>query len=125
MPPARRFTILVAEDEHSSLEVLVLLLEAEGYEVVAVEDGEKALAQLRVQPIDLVVSDYMMPRLDGLGLCAAMLDDPALASIPVILMSASAHMPTPPVPPVIARMQKPLRFDRLLARIRDAVAARG
>lgn len=120
-----RPTILVAEDEHSSLEVLVLLLEAEGYRVIAAEDGQKALELLRLEAIDLVVSDFMMPALDGLGLCGAMRADPRLASIPVILVSASVNIVVPAGPPVVARMQKPLSFDRLLERIREILATRG
>lgn len=115
-------TILVAEDEHSSLEVLVLLLETEGYRVIAVDDGLKALEQLQTAAIDLVVSDFMMPGLDGLGLCAAMRADERLVSIPVILVSASVNIVVPPGPPVVARMQKPLSFDRLLQRIRATLA---
>ena len=101
------------------------LLEAEGYRVIAVEDGEKALAQLRTVAIDLVVSDFMMPRLDGLALCAAMRADASLARIPVILMSASVTVAIPPGPPIVARMQKPLLFERLLARVREALDGRG
>jgi len=119
-----RSTILVAEDEHSSLEVLVLLLEAEGYRVIAAVDGLAALDQLRLEPVDLVVSDFMMPGLDGLGLCAAMRADARLATIPVILVSASVNIVVPAGPPVVARMQKPLSFDRLLLRIREVLAAR-
>lgn len=115
-------TILVAEDEHSSLEVLVLLLEAEGYRVIAVEDGLKALEQLQTEAIDLVVSDFMMPGLDGIGLCAAMRADERLVGIPVILVSASVNIVVPAGPPVVARMQKPLSFDRLLERIRSTLA---
>ena len=118
-------TILVAEDEHSSLEVLVLLLEAEGYRVIAAEDGLKALDRLRVEDVDLVVSDFMMPGLDGLGLCAAMRADARLVTLPVILVSASINIAVPPGPPVVARMQKPLSFDRLLDRVREVLAARG
>ena len=102
----------------------MLLLEAEGYRVIAAVDGLAALDQLRLEPVDLVVSDFMMPGLDGLGLCAAMRADARLATIPVILVSASVNIVVPAGPPVVARMQKPLSFDRLLLRIREVLAAR-
>lgn len=118
-------TILVAEDELASLEVLVLLLEAEGYRVLAVDDGEQALSRLRSEHVDVVVTDYMMPKLDGLALCAAMRDDPQLSRIPVILMTASIRMVPPPGPPIVAWMEKPLLFDKLVARIREQLAHGG
>ncbi len=116
--------ILVAEDEFASLEVLTLLLEAEGYRVIAVDDGEQALARLRSEHVDLVVTDYMMPKLDGLALCDAMRSDPALAGIPVILMTAAVRVVPPSGPPIVAWMEKPLLFDRLLERIAEQLPKR-
>src|SRR5688500_6604564 len=103
--PETPATILVAEDEFASLEVLVLLLEAEGYRVIAVDDGEQALARLRSEHVDIVVTDYMMPKLDGLGLCAAMREDAQLSRIPVILMSAAVRLVPPQGPPIVAWME--------------------
>ena len=60
------------------------------YDVEAVPDGEAALAAARASPPDLVLSDVMMPRLDGFGLLAALRADPRTATIPVILLSARA-----------------------------------
>ncbi len=60
------------------------------YEVVTVGDGEAALAEVRRNPPDLLLSDIMMPRLDGLGLLRALRGDPATREIPVILLSARA-----------------------------------
>jgi CheY-like chemotaxis protein len=58
------------------------------YEVQAVPDGEAALAAARDRPPDLVLSDVMMPKLDGFGLVRALRADPRLRGIPVILLSA-------------------------------------
>src|SRR5262249_60219660 len=61
--------VLVAEDDRSVRESLVLALELEGYTVDAVGDGEKALDAVLQAPPDVVVLDVMMPFLDGLTVC--------------------------------------------------------
>ena len=63
---------------------------AEHYEVEAVADGEAALAAARARRPDLIVSDVMMPKLDGFGLLRALRADAALANVPVVLLSARA-----------------------------------
>ena len=63
---------------------------AEEYEVEAVADGEAALAAARARPPALVVSDVMMPGLDGFGLIRELRADPRLRMVPIILLSARA-----------------------------------
>jgi response regulator RpfG family c-di-GMP phosphodiesterase len=60
--------ILVVDDEKVIREILSEFLTLEGYRVRAVEDGEKALTELRMRPYDLVISDLKMPRVSGLQL---------------------------------------------------------
>jgi two-component sensor histidine kinase len=86
--PARP-RVLVADDNTDMREYVQRLL-ATRYEVEAVADGQAALAAARRQPPDLVLSDVMMPGLDGLGLLAALRADPALGGVPVVLLSARA-----------------------------------
>jgi len=62
----------------------------EQYDVTAVEDGVAALAAASQSPPDLVLTDVVMPRLDGFGLLRAIRSDPAIGTIPVILLSARA-----------------------------------
>ena len=66
------------------------LLVARGYAVTAVADGAAALAACRAVPPDLVLSDVMMPGMDGFGLLRALRAEPALRDVPVILLSARA-----------------------------------
>lgn len=61
--------ILIAEDDYDSRRLLCRTLETWGHEVVATEDGAQAWNVLQHEPIDFVVSDWMMPELDGLELC--------------------------------------------------------
>ena len=85
----RRPCILVAEGDVDMRQYVTRLLE-EGYAVESVSDGTAALLACRARRPDLVLSDVMMPKLDGLGLLRALRADPALASIPIILLSARA-----------------------------------
>jgi two-component system response regulator AtoC len=59
-------SVLVADDEASLRHVLTLVLQAQGYEVRAVGNGEEALAELEARDYDAVISDVRMPRVDGL-----------------------------------------------------------
>ena len=82
--------ILIAEDEPSLRENLQLMLEMEGYEVAVAQDGQDALEQARAQPPDLLITDVMMPRLDGFGLVKALRLDAATAMLPIIVLTAKA-----------------------------------
>jgi PAS domain S-box-containing protein len=84
--PAR---VLVADDNADMREYLVRLLGGT-YRVDAVADGAAALRSALAAPPDIVVSDVMMPQLDGLGLVAALRADPRTERVPVILLSARA-----------------------------------
>ena len=66
------------------------LLQSAGHHVITAPDGQAALDHLQTLIPDLVLSDVMMPRLDGLRLVRAIRDDPALRELPVILLSARA-----------------------------------
>ena len=86
-PPAR---VLVADDNADMRDYLARLLRAAGYQVTTVTDGQAALNAVRAGAPDLVISDVMMPRLDGLGLVAALRADARTAAVPVLLLSARA-----------------------------------
>ena len=82
--------VLVADDNADMREYLARLLRGAGYQVRTVSDGRHALEAARVDVPDLVISDVMMPRLDGLGLVAALRGDARTAAVPVVLLSARA-----------------------------------
>jgi CheY-like chemotaxis protein len=109
-------TLLVVEDEPSIADLLLLALRLAGYRVEVVGDGRAALRRLAEERYDLVLSDVMLPYLDGLGLARAMQDDPALRAIPLVLMSA-VHQPPDGVVPYAAFLAKPFDLDRLLATV--------
>ncbi|MFF5076221.1 SpoIIE family protein phosphatase [Actinoplanes sp. NPDC000266] len=82
--------LLVADDNADMRDYLTRLLRSAGHAVQAVGDGQAALEAARVRQPDLIVSDVMMPRLDGLQLVAALRSDPRTAGTPVLLLSARA-----------------------------------
>ena len=81
-------TVLVVEDEWVIAEVLAVTLADAGYQVITAANGKQALASLAGTRPDVIVTDTMMPILDGPGLLAALAADPAHRDIPVILTSA-------------------------------------
>jgi len=85
-----RFRIVVAEDEDPIRENLMRLLRLEGFDVVAGANGEEALALIREHRPGLVLSDAMMPKLDGYGLLKALREDPDTTNIPFIFLTARA-----------------------------------
>ncbi|MFC0373477.1 ATP-binding protein, partial [Methylobacterium isbiliense] len=82
--------ILLADDNADMRSYLVRLLTGRGWVIEAVADGEAALAAARRQRPDLVLSDVMMPGLNGLELAAALRRDPHFTDVPIILLSARA-----------------------------------
>jgi two-component system chemotaxis sensor kinase CheA len=87
---AARATILVVDDSITTRTLEKGILEAAGYRVVVCVDGQDALDRLRaeVEPVDLVLADVEMPRLDGFGLLQALRADPRFARLPTILMTS-------------------------------------
>lgn len=113
--------LLVVEDEPCISELVALTLEEAGYAVATAPDGQAALGELAAADYDLVLSDVMLPRLDGLGLIEAMRRDVALRAIPVVLMSAAPPRRLREVPHA-AFVQKPFDLDRMVATV-DRVLA--
>jgi DNA-binding response OmpR family regulator len=82
----QRPTVLLVDDEESVQKVLTYPLEREGYRVVQARDGEEALALYRAEPVDLVVLDLMLPRVDGLAVCRSLRE--ARSTVPIIMLTA-------------------------------------
>ena len=82
--------VLIADDNADLRAYAGGLLRAQGWDVIAVSDGEEALTVARAGRVDLVLTDVMMPRLDGFGLLRALREDPSTSFIPVIMLSARA-----------------------------------
>ncbi len=81
--------ILIAEDDENSRQLLETVLSSEGYEVVSFENGLKAFAYLQTELVDLIVSDILMPEMDGYGLCRAVKQNQHLQNVPFIFYTAT------------------------------------
>ena len=90
LPSGERRPRVIWADDNADMREYVARLLAGRFEVQAVPDGRAALDAARAEPPDLVLSDVMMPRLDGFGLLREMRADPTLQRIPVVLLSARA-----------------------------------
>lgn len=79
--------ILVVEDSKTQAEYLCHILKNEGYQVILASNGIEALDQIKIDRPAMVLSDIIMPEMDGYGLCRRIRSDPLIAKIPVILVT--------------------------------------
>ena len=86
----REGRVLVADDNGDLRDYVRRLLEAAGYAVEAVGDGVAALQAARAERPDLILTDVMMPEMNGFQLLRAVRDDPLLADLPIVMLSARA-----------------------------------
>jgi CheY-like chemotaxis protein len=84
-------TVLIVDDEFGGSDVLAAALEDEGYRVFTAANGRRALERLAENKPDLVISDFMMPLMNGAQLGLAMRADPSYQDIPMIMISAVAE----------------------------------
>jgi CheY-like chemotaxis protein len=112
--------ILVVDDEFDILTTWRLVLEMEGYEVVTASNGRTALDAARLNPPALVITDWMMPLMDGVELVRHLAASDGLGAVPVILMSAAANAPALEHPHAQFR-RKPLSIDDLIAAVRGLI----
>ncbi len=105
-------TVMVVEDDALIREMVMQLLAGEGFDAVGASNGEEALRRLRQDRLmpSLILLDLMMPVMNGWQFRAQQLEDPALAGIPVVVMSATDD----PGLPAAARLGKPFRIEALL-----------
>ena len=81
--------VLLVEDEPGLQEAIALALEIEGFDVVRASNGREALVHLATSQPDLIVTDYMMPSMNGAEMINEIRSDGALARVPILLISAS------------------------------------
>ena len=80
--------VLIVDDEPRYLRLLEANLRTEGYEVVTAQDGQQAIETFSSQPIDLILLDIMMPRLDGFATCQRIRE---FSSVPIIILTAKGE----------------------------------
>src|ERR1041384_3901236 len=82
-------TLVLADDDAVQRKLVALRLQRAGFQVTTAADGQEAFERARSVKPYAIVSDVLMPRLDGFGLCIAVRNDPVLAQTPVLLISNS------------------------------------
>jgi CheY-like chemotaxis protein len=112
-----RGLILLVEDDEVTALLTRGLLEGHGYAVRRAATGAEALAALRQEVPDLVLLDVVLPDADGRDLLGVILADPALAGLPVVLLSGLPAGQALP-PGVATRLEKPFGPVELLATVR-------
>ena len=111
-------SILVVDDEFDVAELLAELLTARGHRVATAINGMLARSLLDGHDYDLVITDFMMPMIDGLALAQGMRADHRLAGVPVILISAQQELPPACAEGLVqATLQKPFSPKSLYATI--------
>lgn len=122
---ARQY-ILIVEDSRDLREFLVNSLQ-DDYVVFEAEDGVRALEILETEMIDIIVSDIMMPRMDGLELCNRVKSNVAYSHIPIILLSAKTDVLTKIEglnKGADVYLEKPFSFEQLKAQINSVIENR-
>jgi CheY-like chemotaxis protein len=115
-------TILIADDESIIIDIGKRRLTDEGYLVIGVHDGEAALQALREGPVDLIVLDVEMPKMNGYTFMTERKKIPGAEDVPVIVVTAYHNME-----PILNRqgiamyLTKPIQFRDLLAKIKEVV----
>ncbi len=116
--------LLLIEDEQAVAELLYEILTEEGYEVVLAANGEEGLARLAEKPPALVLTDVMMPGINGHELCQKLSADPAYNHVPVVLMSAARDKAVCEGCRSAGFIPKPFAVDHVLHTIASAISHR-
>ncbi len=113
-------TVVVIDDEYAIVETLVDVLELHGYACVTASNGHEGLELIKQKAPDLVITDLMMPLMDGSELIYALRSDSRFRDLPVILTSAAQSPVGLPSEPEsrFAYIRKPFSVSELLYHIR-------
>lgn len=122
-------TILLVEDEELLRAGVQEVLEIQGYKVITAPDGEQALACLAAEPIDLIITDLVMPKMDGIDFVKQLRE--IKPDLPVIVVSGSTRnimqrygIDSIQVPGANASLPKPFKSVDLIEQVRQLLASR-
>jgi DNA-binding response OmpR family regulator len=119
--------VLIVDDSETIVNFLRMILESEHYEVVTATDGAEGLAKAQQSLPDLIITDSIMPGMDGFALLHALRADPSTEMMPVIMLtSGDPHDPDHIVrdPQPDAFVKKSADLGPLLAEVREALIRR-
>ena len=120
--------VLIVDDSETIVNFLRMVLESEKYEVDTAFDGTEGIAKAHQSLPDLVITDSIMPGMDGFAFLRELRTDPATEAIPVIMLTSGDphdpdHIVRTPQPDVFVK--KSADLEPLLTEVRDALARRG
>jgi CheY-like chemotaxis protein len=119
----RQTCVLLAEDDRALRRFLEVVLERAGYQVIPASDGLEAMKVALSSPIDVVVTDAMMPNINGHEFCRFLRNSPALSHLPVIILSALERKDTTnDAEQADAFLSKPVSGESLIECIEELLA---
>ena len=119
--------VLIVDDSETIVNFLRMVLESEKYEVDTASDGTEGIAKVHQSLPDLIITDSIMPGMDGFAFLRELRTDPATEAIPVIMLTSGDphdpdHIVRTPQPDVFVK--KSADLQPLLAEVRDALTRR-
>ena len=116
--------ILVVEDSDEIRELLGFVLEAEGYQVVALEDGREVVETARTQQPALITLDLALPGKDGWAIVRELQDDDSTRDIPILVISAYTRELDAPLRRRVARViSKPFYINQVVSEVEEILTA--
>ena len=111
--------LLLVEDEESAAEMLAAILELEGFHVTLAANGKRAIEVLEEAQPALIITDYMMPMMDGIEMAQAIRAMPAYSTVPILMTSGVAEAALKEHESLLsAFLRKPFRIEALLEVVR-------
>jgi len=114
--------ILIVDDEHDIVRTLENRLKANGYDVISSYDGQDAMDKVKSEPVDLMILDLMLPKLDGYKVCGLLKRNKKYHNIPIIMFTAKAKEEDAKLGKELgadAYIVKPFNPQVLLAKIKE------
>ena len=114
--------ILVVDDDPTSLKLLDLILNKEGYQVMTASNGLEALRKARLESPDLLILDVMLPGFDGFEICHRLRTEPATATMPIMMLSSKQQKSDQDAASKVganAFLPKPVDRTALLAKVAE------
>jgi CheY-like chemotaxis protein len=113
-----RRLILVVDDEVDITDTYAIYLDLVGFEVMTANNALQALEIISARVPDLIISDCMMPYMDGVAFSVRVKAQPATSQVPIILMSGAPELHDLDSPSYEVFLRKPVLFDRLIPEMR-------
>lgn len=113
--------ILIVDDEPKMIEAVQKCLKAGGYDFILASDGREGLKKAKEEKPDLIISDILMPEMDGVSMAAALRNEPEVKNIPVVLLSRIAAGEKGRRIGGLLVLHKPVKAKELILAVKDVL----